>query len=194
MNMPHSIQIIATVLFAVAIVHTFSVPVFARLAHKKGPHAGLWHFLAEVEAVFGMWAFVLIVVMALIAGVPTMVNYVDTTNFTEPLFVFAIMVVAASRPVLDASRLLVEGLARLMPVNTTPARSPQARLLLTLSSAIDKTCRTDGSVSASSCKRSINRARASGEPASDRNRAPSMRRAGSAAASNVLPSPVRAID
>ncbi|WP_413766643.1 putative Na+/H+ antiporter, partial [Vibrio vulnificus] len=32
-------------------------------------------------------------------------------------FVFVIMVVAASRPVLDASRLLVEGLARLMPVN-----------------------------------------------------------------------------
>jgi peptidoglycan biosynthesis protein MviN/MurJ (putative lipid II flippase) len=80
MNMPHSIQIIATVLFAVAIIHTFSVPVFARLAHKNGPHAGMWHFLSEVEAVFGMWAFVLLVVMALIAGVPTMVNYVDTTN------------------------------------------------------------------------------------------------------------------
>ena len=101
MNMPHSIQIIATVLFAVAIVHTFSVPVFARLAHKNGPHAGLWHFLSEVEAVFGLWAFVLLVVMAMLAGVPTMVNYVDTTNFTEPLFVFAIMVVAASRPILE---------------------------------------------------------------------------------------------
>jgi hypothetical protein len=71
MNMPHSIQIIATVLFAVAIIHTFSVPVFARLAHKNGPHAGLWHFLSEVEAVFGLWAFVLLVVMAMLAGVPT---------------------------------------------------------------------------------------------------------------------------
>ena len=101
MNMPHSIQIIATVLFAVAIVHTFSVPVFARLAHKHGPHAGLWHFLSEVEAVFGVWALALLVVMALIAGVPTAVEYMDTRNFTEPLFVFAIMVVAASRPILE---------------------------------------------------------------------------------------------
>ena len=101
MTMPHSIQLIATLLFAVAIIHTFSVSVFARLAHKQGPHAGLWHFLAEVEVVFGVWAFVLLVVMALVAGVPTMVEYVDTRNFTEPLFVFAIMVVAASRPIIE---------------------------------------------------------------------------------------------
>ena len=91
--MPQSIQILATVLFAVAIIHTFSVPVFARLAHKPGPHAGLWHFMSEVEAVFGMWALVLLIMMAVIAGVPTAVEYMDTRNFTEPLFVFAIMVV-----------------------------------------------------------------------------------------------------
>ena len=117
MNMPHSIQIIATVLFAVAIVHTFSVPVFARLAHKNGPHAGLWHFLSEVEAVFGLWAFVLLVVMAMLAGVPTMVNYVDTTNFTEPLFVFAIMVVAASRPILELVGGVVRAIARMIPLS-----------------------------------------------------------------------------
>ena len=116
MTMPHSIQVIATVLFAVAIVHTFSVPVFARLAHKHGPHAGLWHFLSEVEAVFGMWAFVLLVVMALLAGVPTAVDYMDTRNFTEPLFVFAIMVVAASRPILDMVSGIVRAIARAIPV------------------------------------------------------------------------------
>jgi len=114
--MPQSIQIIATILFAVAIVHTFSVPVFARLAHQHGPHAGLWHFLSEVEAVFGLWALVLLTVMALVAGVPTMVDYMDTTNFTEPLFVFAIMVVAASRPILELVGGLVRALARLIPV------------------------------------------------------------------------------
>ena len=113
MTMPHSIQLIATVLFAVAIVHTFSVPVFARLAHKNGPHAGLWHFLSEVEAVFGIWAFVLLVLMAFIAGVPTMVDYVDTRNFTEPLFVFAIMVVAASRPIIELVGGIVRTIARM---------------------------------------------------------------------------------
>ena len=116
MTMPHSIQLIATLLFAVAIIHTFSVSVFARLAHKQGPHAGLWHFLAEVEVVFGVWAFVLLVVMALVAGVPTMVEYVDTRNFTEPLFVFAIMVVAASRPIIEMVGGIVRTVARAIPV------------------------------------------------------------------------------
>ena len=61
--MPSSIEIIATLLFAVAVIHTFSVPAFARLAHRGGPHAGFRHLFSEVEAVFGVWAFVLIVAM-----------------------------------------------------------------------------------------------------------------------------------
>ena len=94
--MPIFIEVLATVLFALAVIHTFSVPVFARLANKGGAHAGLWHLLSEVEAVFGVWACVLLAFMALLAGVGDMVSYVDTRNFTEPAFVFAIMVVAAS--------------------------------------------------------------------------------------------------
>jgi hypothetical protein len=116
MDVPHSVQVIATVLFAIAIVHTFSVPVFARLAHKNGPHAGVWHFLAEVEAVFGVWAFVLLVVMALVAGTSIMVEYMDTRNFTEPLFVFAIMVVAGSRPIIELVSAAVRLIAQALPV------------------------------------------------------------------------------
>jgi len=110
------LEYLATALFAVAIIHTFSVPVFARLAHRKGPHAGLWHLLSEVEAVFGVWACVLLACMALLAGMDTMVEYVDTRNFTEPAFVFAIMVIAASRPILELVSLLVRGLARILPL------------------------------------------------------------------------------
>ena len=116
MDVPHSVQVIATVLFAIAIVHTFSVPVFARLAHKNGPHAGVWHFLAEVEAVFGVWAFVLLVVMALVAGTSTMIEYMDTRNFTEPLFVFAIMVVAGSRPIIELVSVVVRMISHALPV------------------------------------------------------------------------------
>jgi Na+/H+ antiporter NhaD/arsenite permease-like protein len=116
MTVPHSVQILATVLFAIAIIHTFSVPVFARLAHKNGPHAGVWHFLSEVEAVFGVWAFVLLVLMAVVAGIPTMVEYMDTRNFTEPLFVFAIMVVAGSRPIIELVSMIVRWIAHALPV------------------------------------------------------------------------------
>jgi len=114
--MPSFLELMATALFAIAIVHTFSVPVFARLANRGGPHAGLWHLLSEVEAVFGVWACVLLAFMALIAGVDDMVTYVDTRNFGEPAFVFAIMVVAASRPILELVNMLVRGLAQIMPI------------------------------------------------------------------------------
>jgi hypothetical protein len=114
--MPTAIEIVATLCFALAVLHTFSVSIFARLAHRGGSHAGAWHLLAEVEAVFGAWAFVLLLAMAALADVPTAVKYLDGSNFTEPLFVFAIMVVAASRPVLDLARLLLQGAVRLLPV------------------------------------------------------------------------------
>jgi hypothetical protein len=112
---PSSIEIVATLLFALAIIHTFAVPVFARQAHKGGAHAGLWHLLAEVEVVFGVWAFVLLVCMALLAGTDAAVSYMDTRNFTEPLFVFAIMVVAGSRPILDLVMDAVAAIARRAP-------------------------------------------------------------------------------
>ncbi|NLZ11186.1 MAG: hypothetical protein GX086_07640, partial [Alcaligenaceae bacterium] len=119
--MPSFLEALATFLFAVAIIHTFSVPVFARLSNKKGPHSGLWHLLAEVEAVFGVWAFVLIIIMVISAGAPEAIRYVDSRNFTEPLFVFAIMVIAASKPILDLVGLLVRGLARVVPIRTEVA-------------------------------------------------------------------------
>lgn len=114
--MPSNIELIATILFALAVIHTFSVPLFALMAHRGGAHAGVWHLLSEVEAVFGVWAFVLLVCMAALAGVPEVVAYMDTRNFTEPLFVFAIMVVAASRPIIELVDSVVRVLARLLPV------------------------------------------------------------------------------
>jgi len=110
------IETIATILFALAVIHTFSVPVFARLAHRNGAHAGFWHMLSEVEAVFGLWAFVLIVALAAMTGMPSAIDYMDTRNFTEPLFVFAIMVVAASRPIIELVGFMVRTVARVLPV------------------------------------------------------------------------------
>lgn len=114
--MPSFTEALATFLFAVAIIHTFSVPVFARLANKKGPHSGLWHMLAEVEAVFGVWAFVLIVFMIISIGAPGAISYVDSRDFTEPAFVFAIMVVAASKPILDLVGMAVRWISRRLPM------------------------------------------------------------------------------
>ena len=53
-------SLMGAALFAVALIHTFSTKFFERLAHSRPAHAGLWHFLAEVEVVFGFWALVLV--------------------------------------------------------------------------------------------------------------------------------------
>src|SRR5690606_30465885 len=110
------VEYLATALFALAIIHTFSVPVFARLANKGGPHAGMWHLLSEVEAVFGVWAAVLVACIVVFVGVGPAVEYVESANFTEPAFVFAIMVVAASRPIIAVVDIMVKALAKVMPM------------------------------------------------------------------------------
>lgn len=100
-------QLIGAILFALALLHTFSAKAFERLSHKFPRHAGLLHLLGEVEVVFGFWAMVLLVVMAFVAGPQNAIAYAETQQYTEPLFVFVVMVVAASRPVLDFVQRLI---------------------------------------------------------------------------------------
>lgn len=113
---PTTIQLAGAILFAVAILHTFSTKFFEHLAHTRPRHAGLWHLLGEVEAVFGFWAIVLIVFMGFTLGKDAAVEYVDTRNYTEPLFVFAIMVVAASKPVMLCAGAVVRVAAGCLPL------------------------------------------------------------------------------
>jgi len=110
--MTTTMQAIGLVLFALALLHTFATHLFEVLAHRHPRHAGLFHLLGEVEVVFGFWACVLIAAMALVDGGAAAVDYAESRQYGEPLFVFVVMVVAASRPVLDAVRALLLALAR----------------------------------------------------------------------------------
>lgn len=114
-------QAIGAGLFAFALLHTFAAKSLDSLAHRYPRHAGLFHLLGEVEVIFGFWAFVLIVVMALVSGGTNAIAYAESRQYTEPLFVFVVMVVAASRPVLDIARHLLGLVARLAPVRTSLA-------------------------------------------------------------------------
>ncbi len=121
MNFPHFIEIAAATLFAIAVIHTFSTKFFEHLAHTRPNHAGLWHLLGEVESVFGVWAAILLVFVSITIGVKEAVDYLDSRNFTEPAFVFVIMVVAASRPVLRAAEIFMGAVARLLPMRRSTA-------------------------------------------------------------------------
>lgn len=113
---PQIIEAIAAVLFAIAIAHTFATKFFEHLAHVYPRHAGIWHLLGEVEIVFGFWAMVLMVAMFALNGKEEATDYLDSRNFTEPMFVFAIMVIAASRPILEFASALVRGIVHYLPL------------------------------------------------------------------------------
>jgi hypothetical protein len=113
---------VATGIFFLAILHTFMAARFVVLAHRMRHRqeerqraageplrpsvaAEFLHFLGEVEVVFGLWALVLALSIELFYGWGTVVHYLDeSVNYTEPLFVFVIMALASSRPIVLAAQ------------------------------------------------------------------------------------------
>jgi hypothetical protein len=113
---PSTTELVGSILFAIAILHTFSTKFFERLAHRRPNHAGVWHLFGEVGVVFGLWAMVLVLFMLVATGKDAATGYLDSRNFTEPMFVFAIMVIAGSRPILQLAHAAVKTIARLLVV------------------------------------------------------------------------------
>ncbi len=127
-----TIQFVATTLFAVAVLHTFLAFYFEKLAHKSPNHSGLFHLLGEVEVVFGFWAMVLIVSIAMLAGTNNAIQYAESRNYTEPLFVFVVMVVAASKPILFMAKQAVLAVSKLLSASLK-LKSNTANYFVTLS-------------------------------------------------------------
>ncbi|MDO9436734.1 putative Na+/H+ antiporter [Hydrogenophaga sp.] len=115
---PTLVQWMAAAIFAIALLHTFGAKQLERLSHRYPGHAGLFHLLGEVEVVFGFWAIVLIATMSLLVGGDEALTYAESRNYTEPLFVFVVMVIAASRPVLRTVMSGVNAIAERAPVRT----------------------------------------------------------------------------
>jgi hypothetical protein len=117
--------LVATIIFILAILHTFVAIPITKLAHKvqhdhdarirkeRAAHgdathsedmvsfkATILHFFGEVEAIFGIWVIVLLGAMFAFYDLSAVKGYVSGVNFTEPLFVVIIMALASTRPVL----------------------------------------------------------------------------------------------
>jgi len=126
-------NLFATIIFICAIIHTFLTGKFMAIAHqwehehdqkiKKGlvdknsvhHRAELFHFLGEVEAVFGLWAIALVGAIFFFYDWNTLVNYiVYNVNFVEAEFVVVIMVLAATRPILKLSEDIMWKIADLL--------------------------------------------------------------------------------
>ena len=110
------IQYAAAGIFALAVLHTFFTKHFQHLAHTDTRNAGLWHLLGEVEVVFGFWSFILLIVMASSSGSTLAIDYLESQNFTEPLFVFVILTIAATSPILSFVGNLVDRITAILPI------------------------------------------------------------------------------
>ncbi|CAI8280097.1 MAG: Uncharacterised protein [Opitutia bacterium UBA7350] len=132
---------IASLIFFLAIVHTFLAGKIMALAHKeehkhqkmiegdprrypdgKAPvsfKATALHFFGEIEAIFGIWLVPLLLAITMTHGWHDATAYIDSRNFTEPMFVVVIMAIAASRPVMVFAEGALRSVASLG--NQTPA-------------------------------------------------------------------------
>ena len=134
-------NLVATIIFILAICHTFAAGIFNKMAHKAEvehrkrieeegrtacakPHedaqddvsfkASALHFLGEVEAIFGIW------IIALMGAAIGFYSWEDfklyvsyDRTFIEPAFVIVIMAIAASRPVLRFAEMVMARAASL---------------------------------------------------------------------------------
>ena len=112
---PTTLQIIAAIIFAIAVIHIFSVKYFEHLAHRSEKHSGLFHLLGEIEVVFGIWAMVLVIFMFILLGKYETIDYVNSRSYIETMFVFVIMVIAGTRPILQTVVLLIKKISNALP-------------------------------------------------------------------------------
>ncbi|HZC36193.1 MAG TPA: putative Na+/H+ antiporter, partial [Chthoniobacterales bacterium] len=124
-----------TIIFFAAIIHTFLASRFQKIAHEHDVRvraiedldpqernkrskewdrllfrAQFFHFMGEIEAVFGIWLVPLIIAIIVFHGWSAMVDYVGHVNMTEAIFVVVIMAMASSLPIL---RLAENAIARI---------------------------------------------------------------------------------
>lgn len=124
-----TLEFIGTCIFALAVLHTFFVSYFQKIAKRftEGSVAeNLFHFLGEVEVVFGIWAAVFFTIYSFANGFKVLdeqahlvggaLFYLNSLNFTEPVFVFVIMCIASTRPVIIFAERLIQVLSRGIPL------------------------------------------------------------------------------
>lgn len=118
-------NLFATIVFALAILHSFFTSWFLERAHHFNNRfndkklkglvdpmassitAGIFHFCGEIEAVFGIWSIVLGIGTVFFYDWHTFVTYVGEARYVEPVFVIVIMTIASSRPILKLFELLL---------------------------------------------------------------------------------------
>ena len=111
-------QIFAAFTFSLAVLHTFFCNQILSLSYhfpEGSMKRNFFHLLGEVEVVFGIWAAIFFISMVFLEGYSNVVAFAESLNFTEPLFVFALMAVAATKPVIELATRVLLTISRALP-------------------------------------------------------------------------------
>ncbi|HVK60717.1 MAG TPA: putative Na+/H+ antiporter, partial [Bdellovibrionales bacterium] len=80
---PSPVEALATIFFALAVIHTFISGHFRHMA-AKFPEGSIgenfFHMIGEVEVVFGLWAALFLAVMAMTIGPTGAIGYAESLN------------------------------------------------------------------------------------------------------------------
>ncbi len=122
-----NIELMATLIFGLAILHTLFTPTFFKLSQnladgkKHQPRyfklfhflSELFHLLGEVEVVFGLWLIPLILLLTWGQGWQPTAAYLNSRDYSYALYITVIVVVIGSRPIISFAQRLLEWIARL---------------------------------------------------------------------------------
>jgi Putative Na+/H+ antiporter len=117
--MPSATEVLGTICLALGVLHTFTVNRIRAWADRRAEGSlvrDLAHLLSEVEVVFMLWAGVFANGLAVLHGTQAAALYLDQLNYTEPLLVFVVMAMSATRPVVETAERAIHAVSRLVPV------------------------------------------------------------------------------
>lgn len=135
-------HLVTLLFFLGAICHTFMANRFTAIAHRLADEhkarrkrlqeelgarfkmvenlerdvsfrAEIMHFLGEIEVVFGMWVLPLLFAITYYYDWGTAIAYIESRNYTEPLFVVVVMSLASTRPIIKLAESALDAVAGL---------------------------------------------------------------------------------
>lgn len=115
-----SFEMLSSVFFFAALLHTFLVKKFQHQALKYSEGSvgeNFFHLLGEIEVVFGLWAGLFVLVSYFLMGSGEVLSFLESRNFNEPLFVFVIMAICSTRPILFLVENLILKISEFIPLS-----------------------------------------------------------------------------
>ncbi len=123
-------QMFTFVIFALAVFHTLFANVFTTISERIAAahaekvkdipgassvsfRAEILHFFGEVEIIFGLWVIPLLIAIMSFYDWESAVQYVESRDFVEPLFVIVIMSLASTKPIVKLAESGLKLFARL---------------------------------------------------------------------------------